>query len=321
MTRKDPTEVSPDVSMNSDRLFGGRILRQEFCKVREEKDMLENIKISGFADEIDPSLDKQLEVIKELGISMIEMRGVDGKGLVEYPLEEVRKIKAKLDANGVKLSAVGSPIGKIKITDAFEEHFELFKHTVEIAKIMETPYIRMFSFFMPEDEEPEKYRDEVFRRLGMFVEYAKQENVVLLHENEKEIYGDVAVRCKEIMDEFACDNFRGVFDFANFVQCKQDTKEAFEMLKPYISYIHIKDALWESGQVVPAGLGDGNVKDILTELIGNGYEGVLSLEPHLADFTGFSALEQGNGGKKEKMSGTEAFTLAYQSLKKILFEK
>ena len=187
--------------------------------------MIQNITISGFADEIDPSLDKQIEVIKKLGISHIEMRGVDGKGLVEYPLDEVKKIKEKLDANGIRLSAVGSPIGKIQITDPFEEHFELFKHTVEIAKIMETPYIRMFSFFMPEGEEPGKYKDEVFRRLGMFVDYAKQQDVVLLHENEKEIYGDVAVRCKEILDEFACDNFRAVFDFANFVQCKQDTKE------------------------------------------------------------------------------------------------
>lgn len=282
--------------------------------------MLENVKISGFADEIDPSLDKQLEVIKELGISLIEMRGVDGKGLVEYPLDEVRKIKEKLDANGVKLSAVGSPIGKIKITDEFEEHFELFKHTVEIAKIMETPYIRMFSFFIPEGEEPEKYKEEVFRRLRMFVEYAKQENVVLLHENEKEIYGDIAVRCKEIMDEFACDNFHAVFDFANFVQCRQDTKEAFEMLKPYIAYIHIKDALWESGQVVPSGYGDGNVKEILGELIHNGYEGVLSLEPHLIDFAGFADLEQGETEKKAVMSGEEAYRTAYGALIEILKE-
>lgn len=282
--------------------------------------MIQNITISGFADEIDPSLDKQIEVIKKLGISHIEMRGVDGKGLVEYPLDEVKKIKEKLDANGIKLSAIGSPIGKIQITDAFEEHFELFKHTVEIAKIMETPYIRMFSFFMPEGEEPEKYKDEVFRRLGMFVEYAKQQDVVLLHENEKEIYGDVAVRCKEILDEFACDNFHAVFDFANFVQCKQDTKEAYEMLKPYISYIHIKDAMWESGKVVPAGYGDGNVKEILADLIKNGYEGVLSLEPHLADFSGFSALEQGETEKKEPLSGEEAYTTACNALRKILEE-
>lgn len=285
---------------------------------QEERQMLENVKISGFADEIDPSLDRQLEVMEKLGISFIEMRGVNGRSLVDYPLEEVRKIKEKLDEKGVKLSAVGSPIGKIPITDAFDDHFKLFQHTVEIARIMETPYIRMFSFFMPKGEDPAKYKQEVFRRLKMFVEYAKEKQVVLLHENEKGIYGDTAARCGEILEEFACDNFYGVFDFANFVQCGQDTREAFDLLKPYIRYIHVKDALRESGQVVPAGYGDGNVKEILTELIRGGYEGVLSLEPHLTDFTGFADLERDGTGKKRTLSGEEAFKTAYDALMEIL---
>lgn len=282
--------------------------------------MTKNITISGFADEIDPSLDKQIEVLKKVGVSYVEMRGVDGKGLVEYSLDEVKKIKEKLDANGIKLSSVGSPIGKIQITDPFEEHFELYKHTVEIAKIMETKYIRMFSFFMPEGEDPAQYKDEVFRRLKMFVDYAKEQDVILLHENEKDIYGDIAVRCKEIQEEFYCDNFKGVFDFANFVQCKQDTKEAFEMLKQYIAYVHIKDAKWEDGQVVPAGHGDGNVKEILTELLGSGYKGFLSLEPHLMDFAGFADLEQGEAVEKAGMTGEQAYTTAYNALVKILDE-
>lgn len=281
--------------------------------------MNQNIIISGFADEIDPSLDKQIEVIRKLGISYIEIRGVDGKGLVEYSLDEVKKIKEKLDANEIKISSIGSPIGKIRITDDFTEHFELYKHTVEIAKIMETPYIRMFSFFIPEGEDPAQYKEEVFRRIRIFIDYAVKENIVLLHENEKDIYGDIAVRCKEIMDEFACDNFRAVFDFANFVQCQQDTKEAYELLKPYIEYIHVKDAIWESGQVVPAGQGNGNVKEIIRNLLQNGYEGFLSLEPHLTDFSGFAELEQGKGGQKEEMNGAAAFAIAHNALKQILY--
>ena len=279
-----------------------------------------NITISGFADEIDAALDRQIEVIKKLGIAHIEMRGVNGKGLVEHSLEEAKIIKEKLDANNIRLSAIGSPIGKIRITDDFEEHFELFKHTVEIAKIMDTPFIRMFSFFMPEGEPPEKHKSEVFRRLKLFVDYAKKHDVILMHENEKGIYGDNAARCKEIMDEFACDNFGAVFDFANFVQCRQDTREAYHILKSYIMYIHIKDAKLENGKVVPAGYGDGNVKEILKDLIKNGYAGTLSLEPHLADFTGFDELELGETtiAAKEKLSGEEAFTIAYKALKNIL---
>ena len=278
------------------------------------------INLSGFADEINPQLDEQIRVLKKLGMHYVEMRGANGKGLVEYPLDEVEKIKEQLDENDIHLSSVGSPIGKIQITDDFEDHFKLFCHTVNIAHVMEVPYIRMFSFFMPEGEDPEKYHDEVFRRVGRMADYAAKHNVILLHENEKEIYGDVANRCRKLMEEFYSDRFKAVFDFANFVQCHQDTKEAYEMLKPYIEYVHVKDAEWESGHVVPAGHGDGNVKEILKMLKESGYEGFLSLEPHLADFAGFSALENGKSEKKEKLTGEESFTLAHESLVKILGE-
>lgn len=279
--------------------------------------MKERIEITGFADEIAEDLKTQIKVIKKLGISYIEMRGVNGKSLVKYSLDEVKEIKKQLDEQGIKLSSIGSPIGKIQITDSFDEHFELYKKTVEIAKIMETPYIRMFSFFIPSGEEPEKYREKVFDRLQKFIGYAKQKNVILLHENEKDIYGDNANRCLDIMKEFYGEHFKAVFDFANFVQCSQDTKEAYKLLKPYIAYIHIKDAKLESGVVVPAGYGDGYIEEILLNLLNEGYKGFLSLEPHLTDFTGFDALEQ-NGEKKEKISGEKAYTTAYLALKDIL---
>lgn len=111
--------------------------------------MDKSIMISGFADEIASPLEKQIEVLKKLGVCYIEMRGVNGKSLVEHSLDEVREIKKQLDANGIKISSVGSPIGKIMITDDFEDHFQLYKKTVEIAKILETPNIRMFSFYIP----------------------------------------------------------------------------------------------------------------------------------------------------------------------------
>ena len=143
------------------------------------------IELSGFADEINPQLDEQIRVLKKLGMHYVEMRGANGKGLVEYPLDEVEKIKEQLDENDIHLSSVGSPIGKIPITQDFEEHFKLFCHTVNIAHVMEVPYIRMFSFFMPEGEDPEKYHDEVFRRVRRMADYAAKHNVILLHENEK----------------------------------------------------------------------------------------------------------------------------------------
>ncbi|WP_099468589.1 sugar phosphate isomerase/epimerase family protein [Konateibacter massiliensis] len=279
--------------------------------------MWEGIQLSGFADEIDMDLGKQIEVLKKLGIHYVEMRGVNGKGLVEYSMNEVREIKKQLEGEGIRLSSVGSPIGKIKITDAFAPHMEIYKHTVEIAQEMEAPYIRMFSFFMPENESYAPYRGKVMEQLGQFVDYAKASNIVLLHENEKDIYADAAERCLEIMKEFYGEHFKAVFDFANFVQCKQDTREAYRILQPYIAYIHIKDARCSDAGVVPAGMGDGHVEEILRLFKAGGYKGFLSLEPHLSDFAGFSALEQSASGKK-KMNGEEAFTLAYKALESIL---
>lgn len=279
--------------------------------------MVKNM-FSGFADEIDPALDKQIAVLKKLGISHIDMRGLNGKDLTDYSLAEVVEIKKQLDENGIQLSALGSPIGKIYITEEFDEHFELYKHTVKIAKIMGTPYIRIFSFFIPEGETPEQYREEVMRRMRCFVNYASDNEVILLHENEKEIYGDISSRCEDLMKHFYCDNFKAVFDFANFVQCKEDTKMAYETMKPYIAYIHIKDALFSDGQVVPAGEGDGKVKEILKDLFANGYKGILALEPHLIDFCGFAELENGETSKEDDMTGEEAFEKAYNALMDIL---
>ena len=279
--------------------------------------MWNGIVLSGFADEIDPSLDKQIEVLKKLGMNHVEMRGVNGKGLVEYTIDEAKEIKKQLDAEDIHLSSVGSPIGKIQITDDFEPHFELYKHTVEIAHLMDAPYVRMFSFFMPSEESCPQYKDEVMKRLGRMADYAKANDIILLHENEKDIYGDIASRCLEIQKEFYGDHFKAVFDFANFVQCGQNTLEAYDMLRPYIAYIHIKDALAADASVVPAGHGDGHVEELLKKFKESGYTGYLSLEPHLADFAGFSALEM-NASQKKKLDGEEAFTLAHDSLVKIL---
>ena len=277
-------------------------------------------RISGFADEIAPDLTTQLEVIGRLGMQHIEMRGVDGDNLINHSDESVKKIKQRLDAAGVTLSALGSPLGKIGVTDECARHLEDCKRAEEIAQRMDCNRIRMFSFYLPEGKTAE-YRGEVIERLGQFVDYAKANDVVLLHENEKGIYGEMAAECLDLMKQFYGANFKAIFDFANFVQAGQDTLEAYEMLKPYIAYIHVKDAILENGKVVPAGMGDGNVAKILTDLYHNGFDGYLSLEPHLFGFTGFAALEKDGVSIQDTgkvLSGSEAFTLAHDSLLKIL---
>jgi sugar phosphate isomerase/epimerase len=275
--------------------------------------------LSAFADEIDSDLKTQMDVLDQHGIKFIEMRGVNGKLLVDYSLEEVKEIKEQIDARGFKLSAIGSPLGKIKITDDFEPHLELFKHTLEIAKIMECKYIRMFSFFMPKGEDPSNYRDEVIHRWRSFVKAAEGSGVVLLHENESGIYGDTPERCLDLLETLNCDYFKGIFDFANFVQCNaRNYPDGFELLQDHIVYVHIKDAVYSDHHVVPAGLGDGNVVEILKELHNRGYEGFLSLEPHLSGYSDFSLLEPNSPGYDLPEGGAKSFAVAVQALKNIV---
>lgn len=280
--------------------------------------MLENIKISGFADEIGVDINEQVALLDKLGVKFIEFRSANGKGVADYTIEEAQAIMALLKEHGIAISAVGSPIGKIQITDEFEPHFEKFKHVCELADVFETKYIRMFSFFMPKDEDPAIYKDEVMKRLAQFAEYAKEKGVILLHENEKGIYGDNAARCKEILDAFYGDNFKCTFDFANFVQCEQDTLEAYELLENTIEYVHIKDARWADGTVVPAGHGDGHVEEILRKLDAKGYAGFLSLEPHLAEFATLASLEQDEVKMEKKNEGVWAYSTAHAALIELL---
>lgn len=278
-------------------------------------------KISGFADEIAQELDVQIEAVSRLCIQYIEMRGVDGNNLIYHPDAKVKEIKQKLEDAGIKLSALGSPLGKIGIEDPFEPHFEEFKRACEIAHRMDTKNIRMFSFYIPEGKEKE-YKGKVFDRLGRFADYAGRNDIVLLHENEKGIYGAKAPECLEIMKKLGSDHFRAIFDFANFVQCGQDTLEAYDLLKDYVDYIHVKDARKENGTVVPVGYGDGNVEAILKKLFASGFDGFLSLEPHLFDFKGFEGLERGRTASLSQsgqaLSGAEAFAVAHRALCEVL---
>ena len=276
-------------------------------------------KISGFSDEITEITKEQFEALNKFGISYFEPRGIDGKNVSALTEEEMYSLKELMNEYGIKASSIGSPVGKIKVTDEFEPHLEVLKNVVKAAKILGTKYIRVFSFYHGTQAEwTEEERFEVFKRMRIMIDYAKEKDVILLHENEKDIYGDTADRCLELIKEFYGPNFKAIFDPANFVQAGEDTKKAYEMLKPYIGYMHIKDARKAEGDVVPAGLGDGNVEYILRDLFVSGYEGFLSLEPHLGKFKGLADLELDDKMLDLPDAGEATFALAHKSLLEIL---
>ena len=246
--------------------------------------------LSSFADEADKMLDVQIEEMRKAGVVCVELRGVDGKNVKDLTLEEAAAVRAKLDAAGIRVSSMGSPFGKIGVNDDFEPHLKEFAHALELCKVLGCERMRMFSFFYPKDEGAEKYRDVVIERLEKMLDLAEKAGIVLCHENEKGIYGDVASRCLDLIQHFG-GRLKCIFDPANFIQCGEKPIENYELLKDYIYYMHIKDALLENGAVVPSGCGDGSVPEIINALSKKADGMVLTVEPHLHVFNGLSGLQ------------------------------
>ena len=277
------------------------------------------MKIYAFADESGGMIDHQIESMKRNGLSGLEIRNVDGTNISDITLEKAKEVRQKLDNAGLATWSIGSPIGKIHIEkDDFAAHLDKFRHTIDLAHILGAENIRMFSFFLPQDKDPAIFKNEVIDRIGQFLAIAEGSGVDLCHENEKGIYGDIAPRCLELHQAFP--TLKGVFDPANYIQCGQDTWEGWQMLAPYIKYLHIKDALAD-GSIVPSGHGIGNVQKIVAAFAQQGGS-ALSVEPHLTVFDGLAKLE-GNGdvskiGKFVFASADEAFDAACNALKNLL---
>ena len=250
---------------------------------------MSKLDIYAFADEASPSLEGQIAAMLRNGLSGLEIRNVDGENVSSISADKAREIKRKLDDAGLRVWSIGSPIGKIGIKkDDFNAHTEVFRHTLEIADILDAPNLRMFSFYIPAGKAPADYRQLVIDRLGTLCEIASGSGVKLCHENEKGIYGDNAARCLDLLT--ALPELNGIFDPANFIQCGQDTWQAWEMLAPHIHYMHIKDARTD-GQVVPAGQGIGQIGRIAAAYLAQGGR-AFTMEPHLAEFVGLGALER-----------------------------
>ena len=253
--------------------------------------------LSGFGDEIADSLGEQLRVMADEGFFAIELRGVNGRSIATYSPDEARGIKRALDEAGFVVSAIGSPIGKYDITEPLEPQLELMERMVGVARVLEARYIRLFSFFLPEGS-ASLYRGEVLRRMRALKAVARGSGVMLLHENEADIYGDTAARCADLMRELCDADFQLIFDASNFVQVGEaDVWAAWELLREHVVYLHIKDSVRPGGkregrdmgfQGVSdshrlVGDGEGRVRDILADLRARGFEGYLSLEPHLTN--------------------------------------
>lgn len=245
--------------------------------------------LSAFADEYADSFEEQLQGLCRLGISHIEMRHVNKKNISVLTKEEVLEAKELLDTYGIKVSAIGSPLGKIKLDGDIDGHLETAKRVFEYAGILGAKYVRMFSFYAPDGRDVTDMKDDVFYALEKLLALAKEYGVILCHENEAKIYGDIPERCRELLDHF--DDLKCVFDMGNFVLEGVDPyPEAYRLLKDRIAYFHIKDAL-SAGAIVPPGCGEAKISEILAEHKKDADgDFFVSLEPHLELFSGLNAL-------------------------------
>lgn len=287
--------------------------------------MSKNLIISGFSDEISSNFDEQLQVVRQLGMSYISLRGIDGKNINEYSIEEVEKsILPRLENYGVKVSSIGSPIGKIFIDneEGFSKQLDDLERLCKICHLLDCQYIRMFSFYIAKDKNYDDYKDLVVKKLKDFTQIAEKHNIILLHENEKDIYGDIGRRCKVLFDEVNSKHFKAIFDFANFVQCQEDVMDCYHMLKPNVVYFHIKDATTLDNQNVVCGTGEGRIEEILKIAMSDGYEGFLTLEPHLVIFDSLKDLELEDVTEiikdNKNLEGKDGYKLQYDALNQIL---
>ncbi len=275
--------------------------------------------LSAFADEVTSVFADQIAYAKKQGFPYLELRNLDGTNVSSLTIEQAKEYKRQLDEAGIKVSAIGSPIGKIDITLDQTEHFELFRHTMDIADIFETKVIRIFSYFYPDGTDCHDYREQIMENLSKMLDEAEKRGLILCHENEARIYGEKAADCVDVLKQFG-GRMKAVYDMGNFRFCHEDPMVGFDAVKDYIHYIHIKDS-FDDGTIVPAGEGDGKIEEALAafDKMTDG-EVILTLEPHLVYFLGLQNLSNMDDIRVKNAFTTpeEAFDYGTQALRNIL---
>lgn len=270
-------------------------------------------KLSAFADEVTDDFLEQVKYLAKEGVGFIEPRFVGGKNLMDLSKGELDEVKKMMQDHGLKASAIGSPIGKVKLDEPFEPHLDKFKHAIDLAMFLETPFIRMFSYYAPEGKNIDDYREQVMERMAAKADLLSNVDVTMVHENEAHIYGHSAENCVEMIETVNSPKLRLVYDPANFVWGEKMTNNVevcFPVMKPYIVHIHIKD--WKLGAAdvgsIP-GEGDGQIKELLAELAAMKYEGCMTMEPHLQQ-----------GGQFGGSTGSELFSRAIEAVRELSAE-
>lgn len=273
--------------------------------------------LSAFADEAGSALSEQIGALIDNEIGYIEPRNIDGKSLIAHTEEELFAIKAELNKNGIKVNSLGSPIGKYPIEKPFEDHLVDFGKALNACNILETKNMRVFSFYVTQDQLAEN-RDEVIYRLKELVKIANGRGIRLCHENESKIYGQMPREVHDVLS--SVDGLYGVFDAANYRMNDADIEAGIEATLLRLGYVHIKDAIYKEQMIVPAGEGEGRLGEVLDRVDKATDEVIyLTLEPHLKVFDAYKDIDDHElRGKYTFKTNREAFDFAANTLKALL---
>lgn len=277
------------------------------------------IRISAFADEVSPFFDEQIAYLRHAGVKWMEIRFVDGRNITTLSTAEAAEVKNRLDAAGIGVSAVASPIGKYPVDVPFKPHLELFRHTIRLAQVLGTKLIRVFSFYAPEGVCIDDYRDAVFDRLRRMAAELDGTGIRMAHENESRIFGHSAANCAALMSEVASKSMTLAYDPANFVwgeSIADNMDRCWPLMKPYVEHVHIKD--WKLGSQDIGSLpgdGDGQIERLVGELAAMRYDGFVTLEPHMSSggrFGGQTSPEQFDAALERVRNYCRNYGLEYE---------
>ena len=264
------------------------------------------LKLSGFGDEIHQNFEIQLREMRKMDVNYIALRNLWGTNILDLNRRQKKDARDLLRKYGMGVSEIGSPLGKVLITSSWKKEWARYMKAVEMAKYFNCPRIRIFSFYFPKGRAPEEFRADVIKRLREMADFAEENDIMLLHENESNIYGDTGLRCKDLAEGVNSPNFKLIFDPANYVtDGSKPFSQWYEMQKDQITHLHIKDRRFD-GTFTPAGKGDGEFPELIRELVKSGFSGFATMEPHLA-----------HGGQFAGFSGPEPFAEAVKEFRKV----
>ena len=245
------------------------------------------MRFCGIADEAGKTIAEQIRAHKELGWDLIEVRNVEGVNLTDLPDDKFEATLAALNDAKIGIACFASQLANWArpITGDFSVDVAELKRAIPRMHKAGTKFIRCMSY--PNDKNSpwpdDKWRDEAVRRLKELARMAEDGGVVLVHENCSGWGGQGPKQMAEIWERVGSPAFQLCYDTGNLHG--NDPWEFYLASREHAVHVHVKDyRKLPDGKEEACfpGEGIGRVADVLSDLMTRGYDGAISIEPHMS---------------------------------------